>query len=272
MSTYLVEEALGQGGMGAVWAARHLRTGRRVAIKTLLATERLSRESILRFEREARAASAIGHAGIVAVHDFDRTDDGLQYLVMDLLSGETLEARLGRIGRLEWPQARRIALEIAEALDAAHRAGILHRDLKPANVFLAQVAGLGERAVLVDFGLAKPIEESTAPRLTSTGAVVGTALYMSPEQARGDRPLDARSDLYSMAAVVYEMVAGVPPFLGSSALAVMTMVLSEQPVPPSFLARVPAGLDQALMPALAKQPEERPRDVASFARSLAAIS
>ncbi|UJR78435.1 serine/threonine-protein kinase [Sandaracinus amylolyticus] len=271
-STYLVEEPLGQGGMGAVWAARHLRTGRRYAVKTLLPTERFSRDAILRFEREARAASAIGHAGIVAVHDFDRTDDGLHYLVMDLLSGETLETRLGRSGRLAWSDARRVAIELGDALAAAHRAGILHRDLKPANVFLAQVAGLGERAVLVDFGLAKPMEESAAQRVTSTGAVVGTALYMSPEQARG-APLDARSDVYGLAAVVYEMVTGVPPFLGPNALAVMTMVMAEQPVPPSVLARgLPVAVDHALLRALAKRPEERPGDVASLVSVLASIT
>lgn len=269
--TYLVEESLGQGGMGAVWAARHLRTGRRYAVKTLLSTERFSQESILRFEREARAASAIGHAGIVGVHDFDRTEDGVHFLVMDLLSGETLEARLGRAGRLSWGEARHFALETCEALDAAHRSGVLHRDLKPGNVFLAQIAGLGERAVLVDFGLAKPIEEGASQRVTSTGAVVGTALYMSPEQTRGER-LDVRSDVYGLATVIYEMVTGVPPFLGPSALAVMTMVLAEQPVPPSMLARgIPAALDQTLLRALSKRAEERPPDVATMAAMLAAI-
>ncbi|AKF09072.1 serine/threonine-protein kinase [Sandaracinus amylolyticus] len=271
-STYLVEEPLGRGGMGAVFAARHLRTGRRYAVKTLLSTERFSREAILRFEREARAASAIGHSGIVGVHDFDRTDDGMHYLVMDLLSGETLETRLGRSGRLAWSDARRVAIELGDALAAAHRAGILHRDLKPANVFLAHVAGLGERAVLVDFGLAKPMEESAAQRVTSTGAVVGTALYMSPEQARG-APLDARSDVYGLAAVIYEMVTGVPPFLGPNALAVMTMVMAEQPVPPSMLARgLPAAVDHALLRALAKHPDQRPSDVASLVSMLAAIA
>lgn len=269
--TYLVEEQLGQGGMGAVFAARHLRTGRRYAVKTLLSSERFSPEAILRFEREARAASAIGHAGIVAVHDFDRTEDGVHFLVMDLLVGETLEARLGRHGRLTWSEARRPVLETCEALEAAHRAGILHRDLKPANVFLAQLPGAAERAVLVDFGLAKPIEDSAAPRVTSTGAVVGTALYMSPEQARGDR-LDVRSDVYGVAAVAYEMLTGVPPFLGPSAIAVMTMVLAEQPVPPSLLARgVPPELDAALLAALAKSADERPADVRAFATLLAAV-
>jgi serine/threonine protein kinase len=257
--------------LGGVWGARHLRTGRRYAVKTLLSTERFSRDSILRFEREARAASAIGHAGIVGVHDFDRTDDGVHFLVMDLLVGETLEARLGRAGRLSWGEARQLVLETCEALEAAHRSGVLHRDLKPGNVFLAQIAGLGERAVLVDFGLAKPIEEGASQRVTSTGAVVGTALYMSPEQTRGEK-LDVRSDVYGLAAVIYETLTGVPPFLGPSALAVMTMVLAEQPVPPSMLARgLPAELDHALLAALSKHADDRPKDVATLAASLSAI-
>jgi serine/threonine-protein kinase len=269
--TYMVEEELGKGGMGAVWAARHLRTGRRYAVKTLLSSERFSRDAILRFEREARSASAVGHSGIVAVHDFDRTEEGIHFLVMDLLTGETLENRLARSGRLGWSDARRIAIEMADALAAAHRAGILHRDLKPANVFLAQLAGIGERAVLVDFGLAKPIEESASQRVTTTGAVVGTALYMSPEQAKGEK-LDVRSDVYGLGAVVYEMVAGVPPFLGPSAIAVMTMVLAEQPVAPSVLARgIPPELDALLLRTLSKTAPDRPQDVAELARLLAAI-
>ena len=149
--TWIVERCLATGGMGAVYAARHARTGRRYALKTLLPDEQLSKNAIARFEREARAASAIGHAGIAAVHEFDQTEDGLYYLVMDLLDGETLETRLARVGRLAWPEAKRIALEVGDALAAAHRAGILHRDLKPSNVFLRAMEGTPERAMLVDF-------------------------------------------------------------------------------------------------------------------------
>jgi tRNA A-37 threonylcarbamoyl transferase component Bud32 len=269
--TWFIEKRLAAGGMGAVYAARHLRTGRRYAVKTMLPDERVSMESLHRFEREAKAASAIGHAGIIAVHDFDRTDDGVHFIVMDLLEGETLEHRLARLGRLAWPDARKVALEVSEALAAAHQAGILHRDLKPSNVFMSQRPGRPERAVLVDFGLAKPIREGGSVWVTRTGAIVGTAHYMSPEQARGER-VDERADVYGLGALIYEMIAGVPPFLGSTAFAVLTLLLTEQPVAPSGLVPgIPPRLDALVLRALAKGPNERPESVASFAAELAQI-
>lgn len=269
--TYFVEGLLAAGGMGCVYTARHVRTGRRYAVKTLLPDERISMESLQRFEREARTASSLGHAGIVQVHDFELDSDP-RYLVMDLLVGETLEHRLARIGRLQWGEVKKLALEVAEALHAAHTAGVLHRDLKPSNVFLATREGLGERAILLDFGLAKPIREGASVWVTRTGAIVGTAHYMSPEQARGERMIDIRSDVYGLAALLYETIAGVPPFLGASPFAVLTSLLTEQPVPPSHLMQgVPPALDALLLRALAKSPNERPKDVLAFAQELHAI-
>lgn len=269
--TYFVEGLLAAGGMGCVYTARHVRTGRRYAVKTLLPDERVSLESLQRFEREARTASSLGHAGIVQVHDFELDTDP-RYLVMDLLVGETLEQRLARIGRLPWNEVKKLALEVAEALHAAHAAGVLHRDLKPSNVFLATREGLGERAILLDFGLAKPIREGASVWVTRTGAIVGTAHYMSPEQARGERNIDIRSDVYGLAALLYETIAGVPPFLGSSPFAVLTSLLTEQPVPPSHLMQgVPPALDALLLRALAKNPKERPSDTLAFAQELHAI-
>jgi eukaryotic-like serine/threonine-protein kinase len=269
--TWIVEQCIATGGMGAVYAARHARTGRRYALKTLLPDEQLSKNAIARFEREARAASAVGHAGIVAIHDFDQTEDGLHYLVMDLLDGETLETRLARVGRLAWKEAKQIALEIGDALAAAHRAGILHRDLKPSNVFLAKKEGSAERAMLVDFGLAKPMKGGESHFVTRTGAIVGTAHYMAPEQARGEG-VDERTDVYGFGALLYEMVAGVPPFLGASPFAVMAMLLAEQPVAPGQLTTdLPAGVDAAVLRMLAKAPEERFPDVVSTTLALRAI-
>jgi serine/threonine protein kinase len=269
--TWIVERCIATGGMGAVYAARHARTGRRYALKTLLPDEQLSKNAIARFEREARAASAVGHAGIVAIHDFDQTEDGLHYLVMDLLDGETLETRLARVGRLAWPDAKRIALEIGDALAAAHRAGILHRDLKPSNVFLRAMEGAAERAMLVDFGLAKPMKGGDSHFVTRTGAIVGTAHYMAPEQARGEG-VDERTDVYGFGALLYEMVAGVPPFLGASPFAVMAMLLAEQPVAPSQLTNdLPTGVDAAVLRMLAKAPGDRFADVVTTTQALAAI-
>jgi tRNA A-37 threonylcarbamoyl transferase component Bud32 len=256
--TYGVETVLGSGGMGMVYAARHRRTGRRYAIKTLLPDAQLSPEAIRRFEREATAASALGHPGIVAVHDVHETDEGVHYLVMDLLEGETLEQRLTRVGCLAWPEARRIALEVGSALAAAHDRGLIHRDLKPANIFLARAEGAPERAVLLDFGLAKPLSEEAMARITASGAAVGTPLYMSPEQARGE-PLDVRSDVYGLGAVLYEMVTGAPPFLDRTLASVYARLLTESAPAASSAARYPcpSAVDDILSRTLAKVPAGR---------------
>jgi serine/threonine-protein kinase len=271
-ATYQIESLLGSGGMGAVYAARHLRTGRRYAVKTLLPDAQLSPDAIRRFEREATAASALGHPGIVAVHDFHATEAGLFYLVMDLLEGETLDQRLARVGSLAWPDARRIALEAGEALAAAHDAGLLHRDLKPANLFLAKSVSR-ERVILLDFGLAKPIDSGAVSKLTSTGAAVGTPLYMSPEQARGE-PVDVRCDVYGLAAVLYEMLTGAPPFFDRTLAAVYARLLTES-APSAVRAAthpVPPAVDDLLACALAKTPAERFDTVRAFLTALTNVS
>ncbi len=270
--TWEIERRLASGGVGTVYVARHARTGRRYALKTLLPDEQLSPNAIARFEREARAATAIGHAGIAAVHDFDVTPEGVHYLVMDLLAGESLETRLARVGRLPWPEARRVILEVGDALAAAHRAGVLHRDVKPSNVFLATHEGSPERAMLVDFGLAKPLRPSVGHFVTRTGAIVGTAHYMAPEQARGEA-VDVRTDVYGLGALLYEMLAGVPPFLGSSPFAVMAMLLQEQPTPPSALTpSLGPAIDALVLRALAKDPAARFADVTAMTSAVLAAS
>ncbi|MBK8251681.1 MAG: protein kinase [Polyangiaceae bacterium] len=271
-NTYAVEKHLGSGGMGAVYAAKHLRTGRRYAIKTLLPDAQVDGDAIRRFEREAMAASALGHPGIVAVHDFHVTDGGLSYLVMDLLEGETLDGRLARVGSLAWPDARRMILEAGDALAAAHEAGLLHRDLKPANLFVAKGPGGRERVVLVDFGLAKKIDSAAASKLTSTGAAVGTPLYMAPEQARGE-PLDVRCDVYGLGAVLYEMLTGAPPFFDRTLAAVYAKLLTES-APSAVRAAahpVPAIVDDLLACALAKAPGERFDSVRAFMGAIANV-
>lgn len=269
--TYAIERVIGAGGMGIVLAARHVRTGRRCALKTLLPDARLSEDAVRRFEREATAASALGHPNICAVHDFNVTG-GVHYIVLDMLEGETLEQRLARSGSLPWPDAQRVALELASALSAAHAQGLLHRDLKPQNVVLAKDAGGAERAVLVDFGLVKPMDEGAISRITATGSVVGTPLYMSPEQARGEA-VDARSDVYALGAVVFEMVTGAPPFIDRTLANVYARLLTTQaPRASSVSTRaVPQALDATLARALAKDPTERWPDVKSFAEALAAV-
>ena len=269
---YRIEEPLGQGGMGAVYAARHLRTGRRYAVKTMLAGASASEDAIRRFEREATAASALGHPGIVQVHDFNVAPGGLFYLVMDLLEGETLEGRM-KHATLPWAEAQRIAIELCAALGAAHEHGLLHRDIKPSNIFLAKAArtASAERVVLVDFGLVKSIAESSIG-LTSTGAVVGTPMYMSPEQARGEG-LDVRSDLYSLAAVIFEAVTGAPPFLDRTMASVYARLLHDPPPRASQSAKrsIPRAVDDVLVRALAKDRAARYPTARELGEALAGI-
>ncbi|AKV01438.1 serine/threonine protein kinase [Labilithrix luteola] len=274
--TYIVDTLLGTGGMGAVYAARNRRTGRRYAIKTLLHDARLEPDAIKRFEREATAASAIGHPNIIGVHDFNETRDGVHYMVMDLLDGETLEQRLSKVGAMSWREARARGLELTSALAAAHARGLLHRDLKPANVFLARspdAAGRSvDRAVLLDFGLVKQMDDANVSRITATGAAVGTPMYMPPEQARGEQ-VDVRSDVYGLGAVLYEMVTGTPPFFDRTLASVYAKLLTTQAPPASSLSRrpLPPAFDHLLACALAKTPAERFATMPAFARALASI-
>jgi len=264
--TYAIERVIGAGGMGIVFAAHHVRTHRKYAVKTLLPDARTNEDALRRFEREATAASALGHPNIIAVHDYNTTDSGVHYIVLDLVDGESLEARLARVGKLAWPDAQKIALEIASALTAAHTGGLLHRDLKPQNIVLEKTG----RAILLDFGLVKPMDESAVSRITTTGSVVGTPLYMSPEQARGDS-IDVRSEVYALGAVVFEMVTGAPPFIDRTLASVYARLLTTPAPAPSSMASCPQALDGVLARALAKSPADRFPDVAAFAAALAAI-
>lgn len=267
--TWRIDEAIGAGGMGHVYSVTHTRTGRRYALKMMLSAVGLSEEGVRRFEREARAASALGHAGIATVHDFDRTADGRPFLVMDLLEGETLEQRLRHAGSLRWEDAKPRVLELADALAAAHAAGLIHRDLKPGNVFLHRRDDGAEVAMLLDFGLAKRANDPEASRITATGEAVGTPLYMAPEQARGEA-LDVRADVYGLAATIYEAVTGVPPFLGATPALAYAQLLHEAVVPASQVAAqpIPPALDELLGRALAKDVDARPASVAELRTAL----
>jgi serine/threonine-protein kinase len=264
LGPYEVLSALGAGGMGEVYKARDTRLDRTVAIKILppgLATDPDLRA---RFEREARAIAALDHPHICAVHDVGE-HDGTRYLVMQYLDGETLAARLARTkGPLPVDQALKIGVEIADALDKAHRAGITHRDLKPANIMLTKSG-----AKLLDFGLAKlrgpaaPISMSGMTRLatptpnTAHGTILGTVHYMAPEQVEG-READARADIWALGVVLYEMLTGARPFDGASAASVIGSILKD--TPPPIVARqplAPATLDHVVARCLDRDPDDR---------------
>lgn len=274
VGAYRIERSIGQGGMGAVYVGRHARTGRSYAVKVLLPEHASRKDALARFRREAEALGAVGHAHIVAIHDYDETPDGLWFLVMDLLEGEDLAHRLHRSGPMPWRDAVALLDPIVSAIDAAHRAGLVHRDLKPSNVFLARAPGAArEVPMLLDFGLARALEpEGEQNKVTATGTVMGTPNYMSPEQAQGTA-LDGRSDQWALAILLHEMIAGRPPFVGPTLTSTLVAVMTApRPRLSDAGIAVPEGLEQVLDRALAKAPADRFADVASFRAALAQIT
>jgi len=260
---YRVLRQLGKGGMGIVYEAEDSKLGRRVALKFLPEDTRRDPQTLERFLREARAASALNHPGICTIHAIEE-HDGRTFIAMELLEGQTLD-KLIPLGALPIPRTIEIGIQLADALDAAHKKGILHRDIKPANIFVT------ERAVkILDFGLAKLLPEHHANLggettlgdaetllLTSPGTAVGTISYMSPEQARGEE-LDGRSDLFSLGAVLYQIVTGKQPFPGSTSAVVFDNILHNPPIAPVTLnPDVPAELERILNKALEKDRDVR---------------
>jgi TolB-like protein/tetratricopeptide (TPR) repeat protein/tRNA A-37 threonylcarbamoyl transferase component Bud32 len=273
---YLIEEELGRGGSATVYLAQDLRHGRRVALKVLHSALGAAL-GVERFQREIRTQARLQHPHILPLYD-SGSAAGRLYYTMPYVEAGSLRDRLRRIGRLEPPAAVQLALEVASALGYAHRLGIIHRDLKPENIMLSPT---GE-AILADFGIAYALEQSgdaadpdnpSGPRLTETGVTVGTPTYMSPEQAAGDEELTGRSDQYALAAVIYEALAGSPPFIGANARAILAKKLTATPASlGSVRADVPEAVDQVLMRALSRHPHERFDSMEELARALTAGS
>lgn len=261
---YRLQRELGQGGMATVYLAQDVRHGRDVALKVLrpeLAAV-LGRE---RFLAEIRLTAKLDHPHILTLIDSGESD-GLLWYVVPFVRGESLRQKLRRETQLEVAEALAIAIQIAGALDYAHRSGVIHRDLKPENILLHE----GE-AMLADFGIALALKEAGGSRLTETGLSLGTPQYMSPEQATAERNLDARSDVYSLGAVLYEMLAGEPPFTGVTAQAVIAKLMTERPTRLRTVREsVSVEIDAAVARALAKVPADRFPSAAAFAAALRA--
>ena len=267
--TYTIEGLIGRGGMGAVFVASHARLpGKKVAIKVLHA-EVASADSLARFRREAEIASRLGHPNIVGVHDFNTLPDGTPYLVLEFLAGESLAHRLER-GPLGLDEAFAVARQVASALAAAHREGIIHRDLKPQNIFLVPTEADGyqtERAKVLDFGISKIRGSQTVQ--TQDTAILGTPQYMAPEQATGNHAqVDARTDVFALGAMIYEMLCGTPAFTGLTVPEVVFKVVYEEPPPLAERVSVPPHVAAAVHRAMAKKAADRFASMAELIEAL----
>ena len=259
---YRIERELGAGGMATVYLAEDLRHDRDVAIK-VLHPELAAALGGERFLTEIKTTAKLQHPHILPLLDSGEVD-GLLYYVMPYVSGETLRARLERERQLPIDDALRIAREVADALSSAHALGIIHRDIKPENILLQ-----GGHALVADFGIALAVQTAGGPRMTQTGLSLGTPQYMSPEQAMGERIIDARADIYALGAVLYEMLTGDPPFTGSSVQAIVAKVMTEKPTAPSTLRdTVTPAVEDAMLRALSKLPADRFASAKEFALAL----
>jgi serine/threonine-protein kinase len=272
---YHVIKKLGEGGMGQVYLAEHVKMGRRSAIKVMSPSMVHDPDAVARFNREAANASRITHPNVCAVYDFGETPDGLIYLAMEFVEGEPLTAIIEREGALPIARATAIFKQTADALQAAHDLGIVHRDLKPDNIMVARTRDGADLVKVVDFGIAKAVGgDEAGQKVTKTGLVVGTPEFMSPEQLSGDK-VDGRTDLYSLALVYFRMLTGELPFKADSVQETMVKRLTDDP---AKLAETrpdlsfPDGLQQVLDAALARTPGERYQTVAKFADDVVAVA
>jgi len=263
---YRLVRLLGSGGMGEVYEAHHAGIGRRFAIKFLHQLLAGNREAVARFQREAQAAGGLENENIAAVVDIGVAEDGAPFLVMEYLEGEDLSRLLVRSGPLPVPRAAYIAIQTCRGLAAAHARGIVHRDLKPENLYVCKRNDGSDQVKILDFGIAK-LHVSTG--LTQTGTTMGTPFYMSPEQARGAKEVDPRTDLYSLGVILYEMLSGAKPHPGDSYNEILYHVLTQEPTPLSAIRPgLPLGLSQVVGKSMAHEVSNRFSSAAELTTAL----
>ena len=269
--SYRLLNLLGRGGMGEVWEAEHTRLPKRVAVKFLLEAATGQAELVIRFRREAEIASRLVHHSIVEVFDFNILEDGTPYLVMERLIGEDLRSRLDR-DVVPLSEAREIIEQVASGLELAHREGVVHRDLKPENLFLCHQADGSLRAKILDFGISKIQGVNTYA--TCDDRILGTPGYMAPEQAMGkNSEIDARTDIFSLAAIFYEMLTGTSAFLGNTLAEMVYKIVHVAPEPISSVAPdIPPEISGVIERALSKDPAQRYQSVSHFASGIGAVS
>lgn len=269
---YRIDALIGRGGMGAVFQATNVGIGKRVALKFLDQESAQNREASLRFQREAEAAGMAESAHIVQIFDSGASESGLPFLVMELLTGEDLRARLRREQRIDVGDTLRIASQVLKALVRAHAAGIVHRDLKPDNVFLCARDDDPSFVKLVDFGISKVARARMADTLTRKGTVLGTAFYMSPEQAQSFHDIDGRTDLFSLGAIMYEMLAGAPPHGGRTYEAVLIAICTHDAQDlRKHAPDLPASVATLVAKALERERERRFQSAEEFLTALSTV-
>ena len=262
LGRYKIVRELGHGGMGAVYLADDAKLGERVALKTILSGE-ITEDLLARFRGEVQAARKVTHPNVIRIHDLGE-DGAILFLSMEYIEGETLWSRVQRLRRLPVGDALDLLDDVCAGVSAAHAVGVVHRDLKPQNVLLGSGAA-GRVVKVIDFGLAKA---PAMTGMTATGFILGTPEYMAPEQIRGGT-VDARTDVYALGATAYFALAGQPPFVRDSTIAVGFAQVTEEPTPPRALRPdIPEAADQAIRRALAKDPDDRFPDIASFRAAL----
>lgn len=265
---YCVEERLGEGGMGAVYRARHLEMDRPVAIKVLQQRFVEDEAARNRFLIEARAAVMLRHANAISVTDFGQTSEGCVYIVMELLEGRTVREILSREGPIETARAISMMLQASDAVAAAHDAGIIHRDLKPSNILVTQSADQPAIVKVLDFGIAKFTTDEDGTSVAQVNSVIGTPRYMSPEQYNGFE-LTPATDVYSLGVILYEMLTGMAPFTGSTPAEIAQKHANVPPHPPrEIVAAIPEDVERVILHALEKRPEDRPANAAEFRQEL----